>query len=595
MENRNSYGYRSNLNYAIIGNCESAALIHKDSSIDWCCLPRFDSPSVFGKILDDKIGGTFKIETFGQYNINQEYIDNTSIVRTSFSNGYDKFDIIDYMPRYEIENENYHCPPEISRIVKKINGQPKIRIVYDPKLDYARGETNSYLKKNFIVSVIDKKHYETIYLYSNIDLSFIKTKSFFTFDSDLFFKLSYHEKLTLPSIKDINKEYRKTKKYWVDWCKKTPSFKKYNEEILRSSITLKLLTYQRSGAILAAITTSIPETIGEVRNWDYRFCWIRDASMVIKVITKLGHKKIVKNFIQFILDIIPDKNEKLQIMYGINGEKKLSEKFLRHLSGYKNSKPVRIGNAAYNQKQNDIYGILMDAIYFQIDKFYNKNDNTEEIWSIVKSIVWIVNNNWSEPDKGIWEFRKEDKHFTFSKLLSWVAIDRAVKISKMLGKKDKTNKWLKLRNEIRKEILNKGWNNKIKAFSQSYGSDELDASVLLMESYDFINASDKRYISTVKAIEKELMSNGLLYRYKNNDDFGKPTSSFTVCTFWYINSLFKIGETEKSRELFDEVLGYSNHLGLFSEDIDFNSKRLLGNFPQAYSHLALIECALNFN
>ena len=595
MENRNSYGYRSNLNYAIIGNCESAALIHKDSSIDWCCLPRFDSPSVFGKILDDKIGGTFKIETFGQYNINQEYIDNTSIVRTSFSNGYDKFDIIDYMPRYEIENENYHCPPEISRIVKKINGQPKIRIVYDPKLDYSRGETNSYLKKNFIVSVIDKKHYDTIYLYSNIDLNFIKTKRFFTFDSDLFFKLSYHEKLTPPSIKDINKEYRKTKKYWVNWCKKTPSFKKYNEEILRSSITLKLLTYQRSGAILAAVTTSIPETIGEVRNWDYRFCWIRDASMVIKVITKLGHKKIVKNFIQFIIDIIPDKNEKLQIMYGINGEKKLSEKFLRHLSGYKNSKPVRIGNAAYNQKQNDIYGILMDAIYFQIDKFYNKNDNTEEIWSIVKSIVWIVNNNWSEPDKGIWEFRKEDKHFTFSKLLSWVAIDRAVKISKLIGKKDKTNKWIKLRNEIRKEILNKGWNNKIKAFSQSYGSDELDASVLLMESYDFINASDKRYISTVKAIEKELMSNGLLYRYKNNDDFGKPTSSFTVCTFWYINSLFKIGETEKSRELFDEVLGYSNHLGLFSEDIDFNSKRLLGNFPQAYSHLALIECALNFN
>ena len=595
MENRNSYGYGSNLNYAIIGNCESAALINKDSSIDWCCLPRFDSPSVFGKILDDKIGGTFKIETFGQYNINQEYIDNTSIVRTSFSNGYDKFDIIDYMPRYEIENGDYHCPPEISRIVKKINGQPKIRIVYDPKLDYARGQTNSYLKKNFIVSVIDKKHYDTIYLYSNIDLSFIKTKRFFTFDSDLFFKLSYHEKLTPLSIKDINKEYRKTKKYWVNWCKKTPSFKKYNEEILRSSITLKLLTYQRSGAILAAVTTSIPETIGEVRNWDYRFCWIRDASMVIKVITKLGHKKIVKNFIQFIIDIIPDKNEKLQIMYGINGEKKLSEKFLRHLSGYKNSKPVRIGNAAYNQKQNDIYGILMDAIYFQIDKFYNKNDNTEEIWSIVKSIVWIVNNNWSEPDKGIWEFRKEDKHFTFSKLLSWVAIDRAVKISKLIGKKDKTNKWLKLRNEIRKEILNKGWNNKIKAFSQSYGSDELDASVLLMESYDFINASDKRYISTVKAIEKELMSNGLLYRYKNNDDFGKPTSSFTVCTFWYINSLYKIGETEKSRELFDQVLGYSNHLGLFSEDIDFNSKRLLGNFPQAYSHLALIECALNFN
>ena len=205
--------------------------------------------------------------------------------------------------------------------------------------------------------------------------------------------------------------------YWLNWCNKTPSFKSYNSEIIRSAITLKLLTFEKTGAVLAAVTTSIPETIGEVRNWDYRFCWIRDASMVIKIIAKLGHQRIVKNFIDFIVNLIPNKNEKLQIMYGIDGQKTLNEKTLDHLSGYKNSKPVRVGNAAYIQKQNDIYGILMDAIHFQIDTYKDDNYKYEELWSIVKSVVWVVEKNWKNPDKGIWEFRNEDQHFTFSKVL----------------------------------------------------------------------------------------------------------------------------------------------------------------------------------
>ena len=595
MEIRDSYGYRDNINYGIIGNCQSSALIYKDSSIDWCCFPKFDSPSIFAKIIDNSNGGFFKVDTVGNYNISQEYLKNTCILKTAFNNGFDEFHIIDYMPRYQTKKKSYYSPPEITRIIKYIKGNPKIRITYDPRLDYSIGKTKSYDKSNFIVSISENENYETLYLYSNASLNAIINNEVIELESDLFFKISYYEKLISPKFKEISLEFNKTKKYWINWINKTPKFKKYNNEILRSALTLKLLTYQKTGAVLAAVTTSLPETVGEQRNWDYRFCWIRDASMVIKVVAKLGHKNIVKNFIKFIINIIPDKNEKLQIMYGINGEKILEEKTLDHFSGYLDSTPVRIGNAAYNQKQNDIYGILMDAIHYHIEKFPAENQEYEELWSIVKSIVWIVKNNWKSPDKGIWEFRNEDKHFTFSKLLSWVAIDRAIKISILINKSSNIKKWKLIRKEIYNDILKNGWNKKIGAFTQSYGSDSLDASLLLMESFEFMKPNNLKYVKTVKAIEKDLMNDGLLFRYKNEDDFGFPSSSFTVCSFWYINSLYKIGEKEKSKNYFEKILKYSNHLGLYSEDLDFKSKRLLGNFPQAYSHLALIDCALNFN
>jgi GH15 family glucan-1,4-alpha-glucosidase len=282
-------------------------------------------------------------------------------------------------------------------------------------------------------------------------------------------------------------------------------------------------------------------------------------------------------------------------MYGINGEKTLTEEILDHLDGYKGSRPVRIGNAAFSQKQNDIYGILMDVIHYQIENYKEDDDKHEELWTIVKSVVYVVKNNWRSADKGIWEFRQEDRHFTFSKLLCWVAVDRAIKISNLIQGGKSVQKWSALRDEIREDIMVNAWNEEKQAFTQSYQSEHLDASVLLMEYYGFIEGKDPKYIKTVKAIEKDLMHDGLLFRYKNEDDFGLPSSSFTVCTFWFINSLFQIGEREKSKQLFDELLSYSNHLGLFSEDLDFKTKELLGNFPQAYSHLALIDNALNFN
>ena len=585
----------NNLDYGIIGNCRSAALISKLGSIDWCCLPEFDSASVFAKLLDEKIGGSFDIVVDDVYQVSQRYKSDTAILITTFSNGEDVFEVHDFMPRYYKQDGGYHSPPELIRYFKSISGTPKFKVNYMPKLGYALGETETYIKTDFIASLSKNGKFDTVFLYTSFNKEDVVGGNEFTLSEDGYFLMAYHEKIFLPSTRRSYLDLERTKVYWLNWSSKTPNYKKYNEEISRSAITLKLLSYDKSGAVLAAATTSLPETIGEVRNWDYRFCWIRDASMVIKVVSELGHENVARRYLKFIINTIPDKAEKLQIMYGINGEKKLTEQTLDHLAGYKDSSPVRIGNAAYHQKQNDIYGILMDVIYEQLVKFSTDVENGEELWTITKGIVWIVGQNWQEADKGIWEFRTEDQHFTFSKVLCWTAINRAIKVAEILGKKHKIGNWKFLEEEIWNDIYENAWNEEVGAYTQSYGSKHLDASVLLMEAYGCVNAKDERFIKTVHAIEKELSNEGLLYRYKNQDDFGLPSSSFTVCSFWFVNSLFKIGERKKAMELFDQLLSYSNHLGLFSEDIDFKSKRLLGNFPQAYSHLALIECAINFS
>lgn len=584
-----------NLDYGIIGNCRSAALISKEGSLDWCCLPEFDSPAVFAKLLDEKIGGSFEIKVTKDYLIDQSYEKDTSILVTRFNSVEGVFELHDFMPRYRKEDGRYYAPPEIIRYVKHIYGKPKFSVLYNPKLEYAMGETKTYIKDNFIVSLTHEIKFDTVFLYTSFDKEAIMQGNEIQLFESGFFLLGYHERIFYPTFQKVHLELERTRLYWLNWSEKTATYSHYNDQIKRSAITLKLLSYDKTGAVLAASTTSLPETIGEVRNWDYRFCWIRDASMVIKVVSELGHKNMAKRYLQFIIDLMPDKDEKLQIMYGINKEKKLTEVTLEHLSGYQGSKPVRIGNAAYEQKQNDIYGILMDVIYELLVKFSVDIENGQELWSITKGIVWIVSKHWREPDKGIWEFRSEDRHFTFSKVLCWTAIDRAIKVAEILGKQQKVEKWKPLENEIRMDIMKNAWNEDKQAFTQSYGSRHMDASVLLMESYGFIEAKNPMFIKTVKAIEEDLCYQGLLYRYKNEDDFGEPSSSFTICTFWFINSLYKIGEAKKAKQYFDVLLSYSNHLGLFSEDIDFKTKRLLGNFPQAYSHLALIECAINFS
>jgi len=582
-----------NLNYGVIGNCTSAALVSENGTIEWCCLPHFDSTAFFAKILDPDIGGEFAVRVAAGYKISQHYLPRTNLLVTSFQRGKDHFELIDFMPRYKRDSGVYHCPPDIIRYVRYISGKPVLRVNYSPQPGYGLNETKTEIRPEYVKVLAAAGPYESVYLYSDLDYRMIAEGNPIRIRQDHYFLISYNQKLIELDLDTVQLELEKTRVYWLNWSSKTRRFAVYNEEIVRSALVLKLLTFQKTGAILAALTTSLPEEIGSVRNWDYRFCWVRDASMNIAVLTTLGHYRVAKRFLDFILDVIPYKDEKIQIMYGINGKKKLTEKILPRLQGYEDSKPVRIGNDAYKQKQNDIFGVLLDVIY-QYLKIFKRNtvENREDLWTVVRTLGRHVEHNWMKKDRGIWEIRGRNKHFTFSKVLCWVAMDRAVKIAERFSMENYVRVWSGMRRKIRSDILKKGWDPEVNAFVQAYGEKDLDAANLLMEHYGFIEADDPRYVSTVIETRKQLGTNGLMYRYRNHDDFGLPKSSFTVCTFWMVRSLCKIGRRKEAQDLFHQILSYRNHLGLLSEDIDFDTKRLLGNFPQGYSHLDLIDAAI---
>ncbi len=581
------------MNFAVIGNCKSAALIDSAGTINWLCLPDFDSPSVFGSLLDLDRGGCFGIKVDPSFSISQRYIPNTNIVETTYSGDSGEFQVCDFMPRYKAEHTVYNCPPEVIRIIRLLKGQPRFAVDYRPRLGYAEHETVTQAESGFIKSTVRNGSYESVYLYTSADFDDVLQSREFVLQRDLYFVLSYHQKLLSLSLERVQLDFERTKVYWLDWIQRTLDLTAYVDEVRRSALVLKLLAFQESGAILAAVTTSLPETIGEQRNWDYRFCWIRDASMILRVLTKIGHFNVARNFFEYIMRVIPFKDDKVQIMYGIRGQKNLTEHTLEWLDGYQGSRPVRIGNAACLQKQNDIYGVLLDAICRFIQTFKSDVATIERLWTITRSLVRTVSETWRNPDMGIWEFRGTAAHFVFSKVLCWVALDRGIKIAEELKCIERYPEWLEIREKIKADIHASGWNPETGAFTQSYGSGFVDAANLLMADFGFIAFDDPRYIATVEVTRTRLCRNGLMYRYKNEDDFGVPQSSFTVCSFWMVKALWNIGRRSDARQMFEQLLTYRNHLGLMSEDLNFDTKEQLGNFPQGYSHLALIDCALS--
>lgn len=585
----------NNLDYGVIGNCRTAALVSKTGSINWLCFPDFDSPAIFAKLLEDKIGGNFAIQVPDGYSVTQEYLPNTNILVTRFASPEGAFNVVDYMPRYKTMEHKHYLPSEVHRYIRLLHGKPKLRILYNPRMNYAKNEVKhskftDYIKTESVANDEDK-----IYLYTSIDFDTVLNSSEFTLHNDEFLMLSYNQKVIKVDIKRIHLDYERTKVYWLDWSNRSRNFKDYNQMITRSMLILKLMSYHESGAMLAALTTSLPETIGEVRNWDYRFCWVRDASMTIDTLLFMGHKDAAQRFIGFLKKILKSRGDTYQIMYGIRGEKELTEEILPHLSGYENSVPVRVGNAAYKQIQNDSLGYLMDVIFQYYRYFPGTLDEVEDIWEMVRNIVREVMKSWQTPDQSIWEFRTRELHFVFSKVMSWVAMDRAASIAEMLNKTQYAHHWRHEAERIRHEVFDRGWSEATQCFRQAYENEDYDSSLLLMQTYGFIDAHDTRFIKTVKALKENLLHNGLMYRYKSNDDFGVPSSAFTICTFWLIEALHAIGEHDEALQLFQEISSYANHLGLFSEDLDFETKRQLGNFPQAYSHLAFINTASLFS
>ena len=581
--------------YGAVGNCRSAALISDRGSIDWFCLPDFDSPSVFAKLLDEDKGGCFAFVVDSHYTVSQKYVEHTNILSTTFNSIEGGFEVIDFMPLYRIDQQNeYFQPPEIYRLIRLKHGTPRFRVEYRPVLNYARDEVIHRTGPDFVKTSSSQNELDTIYLYSGLNFEKILNSEEFVLIHNEFLLLSCNQKLIKIDQNRVELEFQRTRVYWMNWSNRSKKYTLYNDIIERSILVLKLMSYQRSGAVLAALTTSMPESIGETRNWDYRFCWLRDASMSIETLLLVGHQGTAKRFMNFIKNILKTKSDTFQIMYGIRGERILTEIELTHLSGYKNSQPVRVGNDAYHQKQNDSFGYLMDVIYQYYRYFSGTLDEIEDMFEVVKNMVKTVMDDWEKPDKSIWEIRGDEKHFVFSKIMCWVAMDRAVSIAKLLYKDNLAIKWQEVATTIKEDVLAKGWKEEIQSFSQTYENTELDSSLLLMEAYGFITPEDERYRKTVEAVYSSLRYNGLMYRYNSADDFGVPTSAFTICTFWMIRALFVIDRQEEARVMFNEMITYSNNLGLFSEDLDFETKSQLGNFPQAYSHLALINTARLF-
>lgn len=577
------------LNHGIIGNCKTAALISREGSIDWCCFPDFDSPSIFARLLDNEKGGSFYLEPVGKYKIKQKYRKHTNILETTFTSKKASFRITDFFIKSKDEKSKIK-QNAIYRYIKVLKGSPKVRVIFNPALDYAREKT---ILKNNPKGIIAENKKHKIYLHTNLNHDEIIEKKEIQIPKESYFILSY-KKPCSHSLRKVKTGLENTDKYWNKFVDKSTWPKFHKEQVIRSALTLKLLTYEDSGAVIAAPTTSLPEVTGKERNWDYRYCWLRDSSFTIDSLTRICHFDEAKDYMGYLKKVTKKKKSKrdLQIMFDVRGENNLEEKKLNHLKGYKNSKPVRIGNAAYKQKQIDVAGEIIHTLYrvYVVYKYYKKID--KETWELIVNLVNYVKREWRTKDSTIWEFRDKIRHYTFSKLLSWVALDKAIQIAKEFNKNGHVEEWKHEKNLIRDKIIKEAYDEKKKTFTMYYGSNNVDASLLLMTYFEFFNAEDKMFKKTLSKIKKDLQHGCLVKRYNIEDDFGKSNTAFTICSFWLIDALYLCGQKSEAKKLFKTMMSHSNHLGLFSEGIDLKTREQRGNFPQAYTHVAMINTAI---
>ena len=587
-------------NYGIIGDLNTVALVALNGSIDFMCFPDFDSPTIFAALLDDNKGGFFQIKPlFAEMNTRQLYLPDTNVLLTRFLSTEGVGEITDFMP----VEEQYNVK-ELIRRVTTVRGEVQYEMRCVPKFNYGRSDHSIEIVSNNEIILQSKGDDKTVLrLKSTVPLKTDNDSITATFtlapNETAVFLLEHVDKehATEQDFKHfVTHRLFATVNYWKDWIGRSLYQGRWMETVNRSALVLKLLTSHQYGSVIAAPTFSIPESISEKRNWDYRYTWIRDASFTVYALLRLGYSKETGKFINWVEKLCRDikGQNRLGIMYSINGQRQLQETILNHFEGYKKTAPVRIGNNAYSQLQLDIYGELMDSIYL-----YNKYGEkiSYDFWKdLEKQIDWLA-ENWRQPDEGIWEVRGGKQNFLYSKLLCWVAFDRAIKIA--TARSFPYNPaWRTTRDEIFNHIFNECWDEKKKAFMQYPGANTVDASVLLMPLVRFISPKDPRWLSTLKRIEEELVSDSLVYRYKPEqaapDGLLSHEGTFSMCTFWYVECLSRGGQLEKARLYFEKMLGYANHLGLYSEQLGFKGEHL-GNFPQAFTHLGLISAAYNLN
>ena len=575
--------------YALIGDCETAALVDRNGSIDWLCWPAFSSEACFAKLLGTEDNGYWRIApTDGEWKTTRKYREHTLIVETTFETKDWAVRLTDFMP---VRGKN----SDVVRFVEGIRGETRIRMELCLRFDYGRSVP--------WVNRIDKgvraiAGPNLCVLRANVPTHGENMKTVAEFPvkagKRVWFTLTYgpsHKED--PAEIDVEQAFKDTVGFWEEWTGKLHFDGEHREIVERSLITLKAMTYLPTGGVVAAMTTSLPESLGGVRNWDYRYCWLRDTTFTLLALANGGYYEEADAWQDWLLRALGGSPDQVQIMYGLRGERQLQEWTVDWLQGYENSKPVRIGNEAAMQTQLDIYGEMLDSFYHAQCKM---GRHSEQDFRVLVQLMKHLEDIWREPDQGIWETRGGAQQFTYSKLMAWVAFDRAVMLSEQLKYDAPVDRWKQLRDEIHRQICDKGFNKKRNSFVQVYGGDELDASLLLMPLVGFLPGSDERIKGTVDAIQKNLVQDGLVLRYNTSrvhDGLPPGEGVFLACSFWMVSSLKAVGREDEARELFKKLLELPTDLGLLSEEYDPKSKRLVGNFPQAFSHIALVNAAFD--
>jgi GH15 family glucan-1,4-alpha-glucosidase len=582
--------------YGIIGNLETCALVSREGAIDWCCLPFIDSPSLFSALLDRE-GGQFIIQPETSFESEQHYIDRTNVLQTEFRTDSGEATVTDFMP---VTGERKTEQPGIRALYRKVTcteGSVDLGIEFRPQFDYARAQTTVEPVTGGVFATGANWHAflsSPISLQTETGSNTALTSTSLEEDDTLWFVLQYS--MVAPrEPEECEQLLNDTIEFWRDWahsCDRSECLfaGTGHDQIVRSELLLKLLTYRETGAISAAPTTSLPEDIGGVRNWDYRFSWIRDGAMTIRALTNLGHIHESKEYLNRFLRLSREADPAdIQPLYGVEGETDLTEEELEHLSGYQDSRPVRIGNEAAEQQQFDVYGEIVLTIY---QLLWSDRTIAEEDWHAVREISEYVCDNWQGKDAGIWEVRGGPKHLVYSKVMCWVAIDRSIALAEQENFEAPLERWRDTRETIKETVLENGYDDELGSFTQAFGTQALDATGLLIPLTGFLPFDDPRVEGTIETIRDRLgAGDGLLYRYEE-DDLPGEEGAFVLCSFWLVDVLALSGRTDEAWEVFENVLSHTNSLGLLSEEIDPETGAFLGNYPQAFSHIGLINSAL---
>jgi GH15 family glucan-1,4-alpha-glucosidase len=577
--------------YALIGDLQTAALVDRGGSVDWCCFPRFDSGACFAALLGGSEHGRWLLAPTAEIRHTERRYRNLALILESVHETDEgAVRVIDFMPpRGEA--------PDIVRVVEGVRGRVRMRSELIVRFDY--GHILPWVRRlDGTLQAIAGPDALSFATPAEVRGEGFTTVSDFTIEPGQripFVLTWYPSHEPPPAPVDPELALAETETYWRDWARSSEYHGRFRNEIHESLLVLKALTYVPTGGIVAAPTTSLPEQIGGVRNWDYRYCWLRDASLTILAMLNAGYRDEARAWREWLVRAIAGDPADVQIMYGVAGERRIEEHVLEWLPGFANSRPVRIGNAAASQVQLDVYGEVVDAAYHTL--VYGI-EGSEFGWALIRRMLDWLEEGWRQKDAGIWEVRGPNRHFTHSKVMAWVAFDRGVRMHEEFGRECPVNRWRQIRDEIRDQVLTFGWNERKQAYTQAYGSDELDASILQMPLVGFLAATDPRFVSTVEAIQRELTVDGLLLRYRSQDGVdGLPPGEgvFLACSFWLVEVLFLQGRHNEARELFDRLLDLRNDLGLLSEEYDPKAGIMLGNFPQAFSHLTLIEAALTLS